>query len=78
MGRNTPRGFDLIRSAIPDLEDLAELAKLRALAKEQWGEDPRHTEVEAPLDRREAELAERARQADLFSGEYEGYDRDAG
>lgn len=55
--RNTPRGFQLIRAAIADIEDLGELAKLRDLAREQWGDDPQHAELEALLDRRTAEVA---------------------
>ena len=54
--RNTPRGFQLIRAAIADLEDLGELAKLRDLAREQWGDDPQHADhaVAAALDMLEA------------------------
>jgi len=55
--RNTPRGFQLIRAAIADIKDLGELAKLRALAREQWGDDPQHAELEALLDKRAAEVA---------------------
>ena len=57
MQRNTPRGFQLIRAAIADIEDLGELAKLRDLAREQWGDDPQHAELEALLDRRAAEVS---------------------
>jgi hypothetical protein len=57
MPRDTPRGFQLIRTAIADVDDVVELTKLRDLAREQWGEDPRHSELEALLDARAGELA---------------------
>lgn len=56
MSRDTPRGFQLIRRAITDVDRLAELEKLRALAREQWRDDPRLAELEALLDKRAAEL----------------------
>lgn len=56
MSRHTPRGFELIRSAIATVDDLGELTKLRALAREQWGDDPRHAELEALIERRAVEI----------------------
>lgn len=57
MSHHTPRGFDLIRTAIATLDDVGELEKLRALAREQWGDDPRLAELEALIDQRVAEVA---------------------
>src|SRR5215213_9753506 len=56
----TRRGFQLMRDAILAVDDAGELERLRALAFDQWGGDPFHAELEALLDRRAAEIAERA------------------
>ena len=56
----TPRGFQFIRAAIAQLDDLGELAKLRDVAREQWGDDPElYPELETLLEHRQAELEER-------------------
>jgi hypothetical protein len=39
---------------------LGELARLRDFVLEQWGDDPLSAELEATLDRREAEITQRA------------------
>jgi hypothetical protein len=62
----TRRGFQLLRQAILTVDDAGELDRLRALALDQWGGDPFYDELEVLLDRRAAEIAERARQAELF------------
>jgi len=64
----TRRGFQLMQAAILAANDVGELEKLRSLALDQWGGDPFHAELEALLDRRAAEIVERARQAELFAG----------
>ena len=57
MTHPTPRGVQLIRTAIARVEDLGELARLRAFTREQWGDDPEfYLELEALLDHRQAEL----------------------
>jgi hypothetical protein len=74
----TRRGFQLMRDAILAVDDAGELEKLRALALDQWGGDPFHAELEALLDRRAAEIAERERQAELFGDTgHEAAGRDA-
>ena len=56
----TPRGFEFLRAAIAQVVELGELAKLRAVAREQWGDDPEfYPQLEALLDHRQAELEER-------------------
>lgn len=57
MPHDMPRGFQFIRAAIADVEDLGELAKLREFAREQWRGDSLYPELEALLDQREAEIA---------------------
>ena len=56
MSEAVPRGLQFIRAAIAIVRDLDELEKLRAFAREQWGHDPLHAELEGRLDQRQAEL----------------------
>ena len=80
MSTNEPRAFQFIRAAVAGLRDVDELNRLRAFAREQWGQDPVYAdELETLFDRRLAELEGKlGTQLPLPLDDYEGFDRDAG
>ena len=80
MSTNPPRGFEFLRAAIAGVTDLGELERLRAFAREQWGDDLLYApELEALFDRRQAEIEARPwTQLPLPLDEYDELDRDAG